>query len=470
MNRRVSRLSLRIRLVAGFSAAMLVLLIGAGAFVYWRVEYALDRGLDSELKQATSVIVPLVGVDGTVSSPEAADATGVAWQVLDAGGDVLDSGGPAPSRPLLSADGLHPGTTDVGSLLPVSDKPYRVRLTALDQATGQRAAYVLVGVRRDHRDEALRELLVQLTIAGLAALAIASAVGYVLARLALDPVERYRRRADEITAAGAPDLRLDVPPNRDDEVTRLGHTLNRMLVALQGSLDRERQFVNDASHELRTPLTLLKSRIQLTRRRPRSVEEHERALEELEVDVTRLADLAEQLLELSHEGDAADVTDTTDVATVVHAVVDRWRAAAPGESGEISVRATEGPAPAQIGPHALDRIVTNLLQNALTHGRPPVELTVRRDGSHTVLEVTDSGPGMPPEFLGVATRRFHRAPEARSRPGSGLGLSIVEQLVTGAGGELQLGLAERGGLTATVVLPAPWVLTSWSLHAAFLPC
>src|SRR4249919_1565155 len=101
MNRRVSRLSLRIRLVAGFSAAMLVLLIGAGAFVYWRVEYALDRGLDSELKQATSVIVPLVGVDGTVSSPEAADATGVAWQVLDAGGDVLDSGGPAPSRPLL---------------------------------------------------------------------------------------------------------------------------------------------------------------------------------------------------------------------------------------------------------------------------------------------------------------------------------------------------------------------------------
>ena len=455
MNRRVSRLSLRIRLVAGFSVAMLVLLIGAGAFVYWRVEYALDRGLDSELKQATSVIVPLVGVDGTVSSPEAADATGVAWQVLDAGGDVLDSGGPAPSRPLLSADGLHPGTTDVGSLLPVSDKPYRVRLTALDQATGQRAAYVLVGVRRDHRDEALRELLVQLTIAGLAALAIASAVGYVLARLALDPVERYRRRADEITAAGAPDLRLDVPPNRDDEVTRLGHTLNRMLVALQGSLDRERQFVNDASHELRTPLTLLKSRIQLTRRRPRSVEEHERALEELEVDVTRLADLAEQLLELSHEGDAADVTDTTDVATVVHAVVDRWRAAAPGESGEISVRATEGPAPAQIGPHALDRIVTNLLQNALTHGRPPVELTVRRDGSHTVLEVTDSGPGMPPEFLGVATRRFHRAPEARSRPGSGLGLSIVEQLVTGAGGELRLGLAERGGLTATVVLPAP---------------
>lgn len=452
MNRRVSRLSLRVRLVAGFSVAMLVLLIGAGAFVYWRVEYALDRGLDSELKQATSVIVPLVGVDGTVSSPESADATGVAWQVLDAGGEVLDSGGPAPSRPLLSADGLHPGTTDVGSLLPVSDKPYRVRLTALDQATDQQAAYVLVGARRDHRDEALRELLVQLTIAGLAALVIASVVGYVLARLALDPVERYRRRADEITAAGAPDLRLDVPPNRDDEVTRLGHTLNRMLVALQGSLDRERQFVNDASHELRTPLTLLKSRIQLTRRRPRSVEEHERALEELEVDVTRLADLAEQLLELSHEG---DVADTTDVATVVHAVVDRWRAAAPGASGDVSVRATDGPAPAQIGPHALDRIVTNLLQNALTHGRPPVELTVRRDGAHTVLEVTDSGPGMPPEFLEVATRRFHRAPEARSRPGAGLGLSIVEQLVAGAGGELRLGPAGRGGLTATVVLPAP---------------
>jgi signal transduction histidine kinase len=188
------------------------------------------------------------------------------------------------------------------------------------------------------------------------------------------------------------------------------------------------------------------------------VEEHEQALAELEVDVTRLAGLAEQLLELSHEGGesrGSEAVDATDAATVVRAVVDRWRAAEPDRSREISVRSTDGPTPALIGPHVLERIVTNLLQNALTHGRPPVEWVVRRAGAHTVVEVTDAGPGMPPELLQLATRRFHRAPEARSRPGAGLGLSIVEQLVTGAGGELRLAPAERGGLTATVVLPAP---------------
>ena len=108
---------------------------------------------------------------------------------------------------------------------------------------------------------------------------LASLVGDQLARLALRPVERYRRRAAEI-AAGSSHLRLEVPDERDDEVTRLGHTLNEMLAALDESLERERQFVGDASHELRTPLTLLQSRIQLARRRERSVAEHEAVLDE----------------------------------------------------------------------------------------------------------------------------------------------------------------------------------------------
>jgi two-component system OmpR family sensor kinase len=219
---RVSHLPLRLRLVAGFSAAMLILLVAAGAFVYWRVEYALDRGLDTELEQATAVITPLVAPDGTVSSPESADATGTGWQVLSPDGEVLDAGGPAPQRSLVSqarlrqvGDDAH--TFDVGTLLPASDEPYRLRVTPL---TGP-AGYLLVGVRRDHRDEALRELLLQLTLAGLGALVVASVVGDLLARAALAPVERYRRRAAEI-AAGAADLRLDVPAGRDDEVTRLG--------------------------------------------------------------------------------------------------------------------------------------------------------------------------------------------------------------------------------------------------------
>ena len=212
-------------------------------------------------------------------------------------------------------------TKDLGRLLPGSGDPYRIHVTAV--ATDR---YLLVAVGRNHRDEALRELLLQLSLAGLAALTLAALVGDLLARAALRPVERYRRRAEEISA-GANGLRLDVPPGRDDEVTRLGHTLNDMLAAQEHSLEHERRFVNDASHELRTPLTLLQSRLQLARRRRRSVEEHEQVLDELTVDVARLADLADQLLTLgTHQPDR---TAASDLALTVAAVVERWRTGRP---------------------------------------------------------------------------------------------------------------------------------------------
>jgi signal transduction histidine kinase len=464
------RVPLRVRLVAGFSLAMLVLLAAAAAFVYWRVEYALDRGLDGELEAATGVIEPVIGSDGSVTSRATATATGTGWQVLDREGRVLDSGGPAPATSLITLSqldqvGTEGRTFDVGSFLPIADEPYRVRVTALPRGADRAAAYLLVGVRRDHRDEALRELLLQLTLASLGALVVASLVGDALARLALRPVERYRRSAADI-AAGASGLRLAVPAARDDEVTRLGHTLNEMLGALEQSLERERRFVNDASHELRTPLTLLKSRIQLTRRRPRSVEEHERALDELEVDVTRLAHLAEQLLALSQRPPGAEVS--ADVSTAAGSVVDRWLAAHPERAGDVRLLSPADRVTAAIDSTALERIVTNLLDNAFAHGRPPVPVAVRCEAGYGVLEVADSGPGMPADLLERATRRFSRAVEARSRPGAGLGLSIVEQLVTGAGGELRLchdgrhvsrgtrtgvPCRHRPAMTVTVVLP-----------------
>ena len=479
----MNRLPLRVRLVAGFVVAMLVLLTAAGAFVYWRVEYALDRGLDTELDQATAVITPLPDASGRVTSAAAADATGAGWQVLDKSGRVLDSGGTAPTGPLIPAADLDQVgsaalTKDIGRLLPIAHKPYRIQITALEPA-GQ---YLVVGVRRDHRDEALRELLLQLTLAGLGALAVAAIVGDVLARAALRPVERYRRRAAEI-AGGAHGLQLDVPPDRDDEVTRLGHTLNDMLAALQRSIEHERRFVNDASHELRTPLTLLKSRIQLGRRRTRTVEEHEVVLDELAVDVDRLTDLADQLLALGVGGctPAAD----TEVSRLVRDVVAQRLRAHPDSAEQPRLDLPETETYAAIDPYTLERILTNLLDNAYLHGAPPVQVRVRAVPADagtvtasastqprwTVVEVRDAGPGIPPTLMAHATDRFTRSPEARARPGAGLGLSIVEQIIRHAHGELRLcsewNHSSRGrpvpgvecdhstSMTATVILPQP---------------
>ncbi|GAA3826790.1 sensor histidine kinase [Nocardioides panacisoli] len=447
----MSRLPLRFRLVAGFVAAMLVLLSCAGTFVYWRVQYALDRQLDTELTQATATLAPLVRNDGGVSDTEAADATGAAWQVLDSDGEVLDRGGKAPFDPLITTGRLSDTssvTLDTGSLLPGSHDPYRLRITPFGGGDGQ-AAYLVVGLRRDHRDEALRELLVQLVLAGTGSLLIAALVGDVLARLALRPVERYRRRAAEITA-GAGGLRLEVPPGRNDEVTRLGHTLNDMLAALEEALDRERRFIDDASHELRTPLTLLKSRIQLARRRERDIEQHEQVLDELFVDVTRLIDLAEQLLEVGAARRPAG--GSTDVGNVVSAVIQRRRLARPEQVSELTAELPVTPVHAAIDEHGLQRIVTNLVENAFVHGTPPVRVVVAEQDGYVAVRVSDAGPGIPGDLLGRATARFTRAPDARARPGSGLGLALVEQLVSEAGGELRLC---HDGQHATWGTPAP---------------
>lgn len=437
---RLSRLPLRSRLVAGFLLAMFVVLLAANTFVYWRVEYALDRALDTELTRATSALEPLVGADGEVSDRSAAEATGAAWQVLDSEDRVLDHGGPASttalvSPRLLAGVGATPRTFDVGDFLPISRDPYRVRVTSASMAPRR---YLLVGVRRDHRDEALRELLVQLTVAGLGALVITAFVGERLARAALLPVERYRRRAAAI-AAGSEGLRLDVPQRRNDEVTRLGHTLNDMLATLERALQRERQFVSEASHELRTPITLLTGRLQLARRRPRSREEHERILEELQVDLSRLSHLAERLLELGSATTRSNHPVTSDLALVTARIVEQRRLAAAAEAGTIHAHLAAGPLPVAVADVELQRILTNLLDNAAGHGAAPFLVTVdQASPAWARLTVRDAGPGMARATLATATRRFTRAAEARNRPGAGLGLALVQALLIPAGGELRL--------------------------------
>lgn len=435
---RLSRLPLRIRLVAGFSAATFVVLLAAGTFVYWRVNYALDRGLDTELTQATHILDPLIASDGMVSNRSAAEATAVAWQVLNADGVVLDHGGPAGATGMVHARqlaqvGATPRIYNVGDLLPISPAPFRLRVTRTSSSPQH---YLLVGVRRDHRDEALRELLAQLTLAGLGVLVITAFVGERLARAALRPVERYRRSAAAI-AAGAADLRLEVPPLRDDEITRLGHTFNDMLTALEGALDRERQFVDEASHELRTPITLLTSRIQFALRRPRTQAEHERVLTELAVDLDRLARLAEQLLQLGVIGRTS--AGSGDLATVTSRVINQRRLVHPSQAGDTTVNLLSPTLPVTLADFEIERVLGNLLDNAAAHGAAPFEVTVDQPAPGWArLVVTDSGPGMPPDLLTGVTQRFARADEARTRPGSGLGLALVEALVGKAGGELRL--------------------------------
>lgn len=438
----LSRLPLRVRLVAGFSATMLLVLLAAGGFVYWRVHFALDRQVNEDLTETSTRLTPLVTGTGTLQPGASASDRNEIYQVLDNQGGVLTASPTAGSRALLTpADARQalaaPVRRDIGALLPINNHPLRAYAVPL-RNTGGPAAVLVVAVRRDHRDEALLELLLQLSIAGLGALAVTSAVGYLLARSALRPVEHYRAQAAQITN-GVPNVRLQVPEQPDDEVTRLGHTLNTMLDALEAALERERDFVRDASHELGTPLTLLTTRVQLALRQPRAVAEHETVLREVRTDLDRLTRLADQLLRA--ETRASEGDQTTDLAQAVRSAVDERNRPenrrTPDGAPVLRLGAAE-PVEVPLGEVELGQVVGNLLDNALLHGQPPVHVHVDRIGTVARLTVQDVGPGMEPHLLTIATRRFTRAAESRSRPGFGLGLSVVAAAVTRGGGELRL--------------------------------
>lgn len=432
-----NRLPIRIRLVAGFAAGMLVVLTGAAGFVYWRVRYALDLRLDNDLDaQSFELVRALAAAPDAVAALAAGQGPGRLDQVLDVTGRVLVAD--PMQAALLSAEQTRRAAAGVvlssrGSI--TSGRGRHLLVKAVPARTGGGSPVVAVtAVRLDQRDEALRELLAQLAIANLLALLVASAVGYRLATAALAPVEAYRRSAAEITS-GATGVRLRVPDGPDDEVRRLGVTLNEMLAAQELAADRQRQFIDDASHELRTPLTLLAGEVELALRRPRPAAELREALVRVGEDATRLTELAQDLLTLGAQG----ARPAQSVPVAVQDLLDSAAARAAAQRSGASVCLEAGAARYVTGDAAaLARALANLVDNAGRHGAAPVTLTASPAGDGLVaLTVHDVGAGIPADFLARATDRFTQAAPSRGQ-GSGLGLALVEAIVTAHDGELRV--------------------------------
>jgi signal transduction histidine kinase len=318
----------------------------------------------------------------------------------------------------VARDGGH-RTGDVGSLIPPQEHPYRYEVARVRTPTGRAVAAYEIS-RRNH-DEALRELLLQLGLVGLATLVASSAVGYFTARAALDPVERYRRAA---AVAGEHD-RLPTP-DRDDELSRLGRTLNELLDRVAASAARERRFLADASHELRGPLTVMRAEVGLARLRVDDPEATEQAWDSLAEQVERLVTLCNALLDLEElRADPGSSTAPVVLGAVTDDVCARWRHRV--EATGRSLRVEVPPDLAVLGrAHWLDLAVDNLVSNAARHGAGAISIGATPAGDHAVdLWVEDEGPGFPPEFVDRAFERFARADESRSRGGTGLGLALV---------------------------------------------
>jgi signal transduction histidine kinase len=438
------RLSLRLRLIIIGSAGLAVGLLLGGLLLVAVLHLVLERAVDNSARRTASGIVALIDINaGTVSTPIATSGTQYV-QVLNADHTIqAASVGADKLRPLLHEDEL--ARAQSGRIVVVGAD--RIGLTGQLRVAAQPAGSwtVLVGVPDTDADSSVntvrRVLLVAypLLVGSLAFLAW-HVVGWALA-----PVEALRRGAEEISAE--PGARLPVPTG-DDEVHRLGVTLNRMLGRLDAARQRQRAFVADAAHELRSPIASLRTQLDVAAHlgEPASIPD-------LAVEVDRLSRLVDDLLLLARADEGDPVLRRRERVELTALL----REAAPAGARVPVTVAPGGPLWTVGDPLALRRVLDNLVANAVRHAATRVELAAARAADRPVVTVTDDGPGIPAADRDRVFDRFTRLDDARNRDsgGAGLGLAIVRELVRMHGGAVTLGDAGPGLRVAVTLPPAP---------------
>jgi two-component system OmpR family sensor kinase len=437
------RPGLRVRLAALVAVGATAVLTTAALALYHDVTSGLSDAITTELE------VRLADLVADLDDPAGAAATQrpVVAQAVDATGRVLV---PAGATPLLTHAELAAALE--GEVL--VDRPVRgigddarVLARRLDDGRGE----AVVGVTATTTAPLVHvrdRLVVVLLVGGTALTAAVALAGWVLAGAALRPVRRMAQRAQTISMT-APGERLPVPPG-GDEIAELGRTLNAMLVRIEATISHERAFIDDASHELRTPLAVLRGELELATQDD-DLDAVRQGLHSALEETDRLTRLSDNLLTLAR-ADAGQFTAgpmCTDLLEAVGAAVARIpcpdRVTLTVEGVHRTVRSE---------PEWIDRVVTNLVTNAVQHAKSQVRVTVDVDSDGVRLTVADDGPGFPDELLPRAFDRFSRGDGARSPGGIGLGLAIVASIMKALGGSARAGNGPPlGGARVEVTLP-----------------
>jgi heavy metal sensor kinase len=413
--------------------------------------------------QITSTVLPNMksGGEGYVKdeiearfAPKAYDRF---FRVTRPDGTVLYESGPAamfdPTEiPVLKSE----ITRDFSRKVELSDGSRLLIYTKRYPAGPNRTFLVESGASLQPIEKLLHHLLMSLLMGLPVAVLVAIGGGYVLVRRALGPVVQIAESAERITSHHL-DQRLPISKT-GDELEQLSLALNRMIDRLYDALEQNRRFLADASHELRTPFTALRgeleSVIELARFSPEIRDRVGSALEEVE----RLAKIVEALFAIGRldAGEAQAEWARFDLAKLAATTADQMSLL--GEDKEVSVSCdveenvcVEGDA------SRIKQIVVNLLDNAIKYTAPrgSVQLNVRTAGQKAVLEVVDTGIGIPAASIPHVFERFFRVDKARSREvgGAGLGLAIVKSICTAHGGTISVDSVEGRGSRFKMELP-----------------
>jgi signal transduction histidine kinase len=443
------RVPFRLRLTLSFAVVMIVLFGGLALLLQTQFGASLDQSINRSLHTHASDLETLIQGNGRL--PLLPESGGAFAQIVDPQtGGVLDYT-PGHSRPLLSrAEARRVATHPVlrhGVLLDRGS----ARLLA-GRADIARPAVLVVGSSLGERNRALTTLSELLFIGGPLMLVLTCVAGYVLAERALAPVETMSARAARIS--GAPQGERLPVPEANDELRRLGETLNAMLSRLEDALARERALVADAGHELRTPLSILKLELELALASDITREELQARVRSASEEVDRLATLAQDLLVIARAelGRLPLEKRPVEAQQVLDGIVSRFATAAAGTGRTVQLECAGGLV-LDADETRLEQALMNMVSNALRHGDGAVTLRARANDGRVELHVLDEGKGFMPEFLPRAFERFSRADPARARGGAGLGLSIVQVIAEAHGGHACAANRETGGADVWLSLP-----------------
>ena len=451
----MTRIPIRLRVALAFALVSAVVLAALGYFVYARFDSELSEQIDQSLRTHGDDIASLVAGGDLARNAKLLGREESFAQVLTSEGGIYATtpqlGGDPQITPAEAARAARESFVVTRSH--VRSISGEARLLARPAGGPQGESFVVVtAASLDDRNESLANLRTLLFIGIPVALLLASAAGYIVSGRALRPVEAMRRRAAAISAA-EPDQRLPLP-EANDEIRRLGETLNGMLGRLEAAIERERAFVDDASHELRTPLAMHKTELELALRYAKTPEEMRAAMTSAIVEVDRLIELAEDLLVLARSADGKLALDLrrVGVADLLGDVRERFSARMAETGRSLVIEPADGLS-VEGDRLRLEQALTNLVENAIEHGGGEVIVRASETDGELAIHVEDRGPGFAPDFIGRAFERFSRGDLSRGGDSTGLGLAIVEAIARAHRGSAHA--ANRDGAGADVWMELP---------------
>ncbi|WP_425554147.1 sensor histidine kinase [Kribbella yunnanensis] len=338
--------------------------------------------------------------------------------------------------------------------------PNQVFTTTKDGAviTGAAAEQAMREQREQVRRAATKSLVTQGSIALVAVGALAAGFGWLVAGRVLAPLHRVTDTARRIAASPAALHERIALRGPDDEVKNLADAFDTMVERLDHSFDGQRRFVANASHELRTPLTLGRALVEVAMHRRTASADVQELGESLLTINARHEQLIDGLLILADSEKQLTTLYPVNLADVVDHVAGQVGA----EAAATGVEVIRGPgdAPTRGDALLLERLVHNLVENGIRHNLPSgdrwVRVMSRTAGDQVQVEVTNTGPEIPPYEVEALFKPFYRLGSERlvGGKGAGLGLSIVRSVAEAHGGTVTAVPHPAGGLQITVSLPA----------------